>query len=181
MTWEPDDAEQTWRKRPLRPDRPEKSEIPTSATGQLYEAMRRFFEEEDWKFVEIEGEAALKLGCTGENGEWTCYAQIKEEPGRFLFYSVLSVKVPEAKRSTAAEFITRANYGMVLGNFEMDFADGEIRYKTSAYLEDIEPTKDFFHTLVYTNLLVMDKYLPGVMSVIYAGMSPEQAIGHVGG
>jgi hypothetical protein len=143
--------------------------------------MRRFFEEEDWKFADIEGQSALRLGCTGENGEWTCYAQIREEPGRFIFYSVLAVKAPEAKRAAAAEFITRANYGMVLGNFEMDFGDGEIRYKTSAYLEDVEPSRDFFHTLVYTNLLVTDKYLPGIMSVIYAGMPAEQAIVHVGG
>ena len=128
MTWEPDDAEQTWRKRPLRPERADKQEERKSSPGQLYEAMRRFFEEEDWKFVEIEGQTALKLGCTGENGEWTCYAQIKEEPGRFLFYSVLAVKVPEAKRAPVAEFITRANYGMVLGNFEMYIHGHQLLY-----------------------------------------------------
>ena len=179
MTWNPDDAEQTWRKRPLRPGRHQSAA--GSPTGQLYDAMRQFFEEEDWKYTEMEGQSALKLGCTGENGEWTCYAQTKVDPGRFIFYSVVSVKAMEPKRAAASEFITRANYGMVLGNFEMDFSDGEIRYKTSAYLEGIAPSKDFFHTLVYTNLLVTDKYLPGIMSVIYAGMSAEQAIGHVGG
>ena len=178
MTWEPDDAEQTWRKRPLRASRTAGS---AQEPGQLYTAMRKFFEEEDWKFVEMEGQSALKLGCTGENGEWTCFAQIKENPGRFIFYSVLSAKALEAKRAAVAEFIVRANYGMVLGNFEMDYSDGEVRYKTSAYLEDTAPGRDFFHTLVYTNLLMTDKYLPGLMSVIYAGMSAEQAIGHVGG
>jgi len=177
MSGEPDDMEQTWRKRPARMPR---QAAPRPAAGQLYSAMRRFFEDEDWKFAEMEGQSAIRLGCTGENGEWTCYAQVKEEPGRFIFYSVLSAKALEPRRAVAAEFITRANYGLVLGNFEMDFADGEIRYKTSAYLEDIEPTKDFFHTLVYTNLLVTDKYLPGIMSVIYAGMTAEQAIAHVG-
>ena len=30
-----------------------------------------------------------------------------------------------------AEFLTRTNYSMIIGNFELDFADGEIRYKTS--------------------------------------------------
>src|SRR5690348_1123728 len=101
--------------------------MPPKESGQLFEAMRRFFEEEDWKFMEIEGQSALKLGCTGENGEWTCYAQVKENPGRFLFYSVLSARVMESKRAVMAEFIARANYGMVLGNFELDYTDGEIR------------------------------------------------------
>ena len=178
MTWEPDDAELTWRKRPLRAPG---NEDPAHMSGQLYDAMRKFFQEEDWKCVEMEGQSALKLACTGENGEWTCYAQIKENPGRFLFYSVLTAKALESKRAGVAEFIIRANYGMVLGNFEMDYADGEIRYKTSAYLEEIAPPRDFFHTLIYTNLLMTDKYLPGIMSVIYAGMPAEQAIGLVGG
>lgn len=178
MTWDQDEAEQTWRKRPLRSPR---TEATAPEPGQLFEAMRRFFEEEDWKFVEVPNQSALKLGCTGENGEWTCYAQVKENPGRFLFYSVVSVKAMEARRQVMAEFITRANYGMVLGNFEMDFSDGEIRYKTSAYLEEFAPTRDFFHTLVYTNLLMTDKYLPAIMSVIYAGMTAEQAVGLLGG
>jgi hypothetical protein len=178
MTWEPDDSEQTWRKRPSRPGRRDE---PAQSSSQLFEAMRRFFEEDEWKFVQVEEQPILRLGCTGENGEWTCYAQMKEEPGRFIFYSVLSAKAPENKRLPLAEFLTRANYGMILGNFELDFGDGEIRYKTSAYVEDFQPSKDFFHTLVYTNLLVMDKYLPGIMSVIYAGMNPEQAIAHVSG
>ena len=175
MSSEPDDLESTWRKRPSRPkqrEEPERTEL------SLYDIMRKFFEDEDWKVVEMEGQTALRLGCTGENGEWVCYAQTKESPGRFIFYSVLGAKALEARRTAVAEFISRANYGLVLGNFEMDFADGEIRYKTSAYMEDISPTKDLFHTLVYTNLLVTDKYLPGIMSVIYAGMSAEQAIGN---
>jgi len=39
--------------------------------------------------------------------------------------------VISSKRGAVAEFINRANYGIIIGNFEMDFADGEIRYKTS--------------------------------------------------
>ena len=34
----------------------------------------------------------------------------------------------EIKRQDIAEYLTRANYGMVMGNFEMDYSDGEIRY-----------------------------------------------------
>jgi hypothetical protein len=31
------------------------------------------------------------------------------------------------ERAPPAEFITRANYGLIIGNFELDFEDGEIR------------------------------------------------------
>ena len=46
-----------------------------------------------------------------------------------LVYTTLLQAVPEEKRSAVAEFITRANYGLPGGNFEMDWRDGELRYK----------------------------------------------------
>ena len=175
--WNQGNPEETVRRRPAHPPL---VDMPQSE-NDLYASMCRFFDEEEWPYLAIEGESAVKLSCTGNNGEWTCYSQIREEPARFLFYSVYNAKALEPRRAAVAEFITRVNYGMVLGNFEMDFTDGEIRYKTSAYLQSLVPAKDFYHTLVYTNLLVTDKYLPGLMSVIYAGMAPEQAVDHAGG
>lgn len=41
------------------------------------------------------------------------------------------MNVPEDRRLALAEFLTRANYGLFIGNFEMDWQDGEVRYKTS--------------------------------------------------
>jgi hypothetical protein len=35
-----------------------------------------------------------------------------------------------------AEYLTRANYGLILGNFAMDMADGEVHYKVSVDFED---------------------------------------------
>ena len=76
--------------------------------------------------------------------------------------------------------MTRANYGLIIGNFEMDFSDGEVRYKTSIDVED-EDEDDrlsvaLIKNLVYANVLTMDRYLPGVMSIIYGDVSPAQAI-----
>ncbi len=47
-----------------------------------------------------------------------------------------------------AEFITRANFGIVIGNFEIDFSDGEIRYKTSIDVEGDRPSFALIKRLV---------------------------------
>ena len=39
-----------------------------------------------------------------------------------------------------AEFLTRANYGIMIGNFEMDFNDGEVRYKGALEYADGDVT-----------------------------------------
>jgi hypothetical protein len=65
---------------------------------------------------------------------------------------------------------------MTIGNFELDFNDGEIRYKTSIDVEGDHLSSALIKTLVYTNVSMMDQYLPGIKAVIETGVSPEEAI-----
>lgn len=144
-----------------------------------------FFTEDDWRFERSDQKPILRLSFQGRSGHtWSCFAQSRmgENTEQAIFYSVAPIKVPEAKRMAIADFLTRANYGMVMGNFELDFSDGEIRYKTSIDLAGGSPlTMLLTKPLVYTNVLMMDKYLPGVMEVLYAEVSPEQAIRKIEG
>ena len=78
-----------------------------------------------------------------------------------------------------AEFLTRANSGMIIGNFELDFADGEIRYKTSIDVEGDSLSSSLIKRLVYANVTMMDEYLPGIMSVIYGDVEPKDAIAQI--
>jgi hypothetical protein len=80
------------------------------------------------------------------------------------------------ERSPLAEFLTRANYGMILGNFELDFNDGEIRYKTLLDATDHLPSHAAIQHLIYTNLMIMDEYLPGIQAVLTDEVSPVEAI-----
>jgi hypothetical protein len=121
------------------------------------------------------------MGFEGKNGSWVCYAQARDEQRQFLCYSVMESKVPEPKRQAVAEFLTRANYGLWIGNFEMDFSDGEVRFKTSVDVGGGELTTAMVKTLVHTNVLMMDRYLPGIMSVIYGGTAPAEAVAEVEG
>jgi hypothetical protein len=93
-----------------------------------------------------------------------------------VFYSVCPLAAPESKRTAIAEFIARANYGMLIGNFELDFTDGEIRYKTSIDVQGDFLSFELIKQLVYANVTMMDEYLPGIMSVIDSDVSPVDAI-----
>ncbi len=80
-----------------------------------------------------------------------------------------------------AEFLTRANYGLVIGNFEMDFGDGEVRYKTSIDVEGDRLTSALIKQMVYINVLMMDRYLPGIMKVAFGNADPARAIAEIEG
>ena len=145
--------------------------------GKILDAAERFFKDANWNFERHPERAVLRLPFSGKNGRWMCFAQ--ERNNQLLFYSVASVNAPEDKRGVISEFITRANYGLNIGNFELDYTDGEVRYKTSVDVEGGELTQTMIKNMVYMNVLMMDKYLPGIMGVLYDYATPEQAVAKV--
>jgi hypothetical protein len=140
-----------------------------------------FLQEDNWPFTPLEEGTILRTGFQGVNGEWSCYAQTREEQEQFIFYSVCPVHAPEEARMAAAEYLTRANYGLYIGNFELDLGDGEVRYKTSIDVEGSSLTLTQVKQLVYANVLTMDRYLPGLMKVIYGNVAPVDAITEIEG
>jgi hypothetical protein len=153
----------------------------TDSSNKILTTLIEVFNVDDWPFTQVEDDTALSLAFKGENGQWMCYARAKEAKEQFVFYSISPVNAPDEKRLAIAEFLTRANYGLSIGNFELDFTDGEIRYKTSIDVEGAELTPALVRSLVYTNVMTMDTYLSGIMAVIYGNYSPADAIAHIEG
>ena len=145
----------------------------------LLDTLKTFFSDDDWYFEELEGRDALRMGFSGNDGQWTCVAQAREEQEQFVFYSILPVRIPESARSPVAEFIARANYGLILGNFELDFADGEVRYKTSVDVEGSRLAPAMVKNLVYANVTMMNRYYRGILDVAHGGLDPAEAVAEV--
>ena len=144
--------------------------------GLVWPLMQTFFEADGWPTESLEGETALRAGFEGANGQWVCYAQAQEPQRQCLFYSVLPEVVPEAIRPAAGELVARANYGLVIGNFEMNWDTGMVRFKTSLDVQGEPLTLLLFRNLVYANVLTMDKYLPAIQSVLHEGVPPADAL-----
>ncbi len=102
------------------------------------------------------------MAFQGVNGKWTCYTRAREEQAQFVFYSICSVNAPENKRQSLAEFLTRANFGMIIGNFELDFASGEISYKTSV---DVEGDRLSFLPIEQLVYIIQPRYTVCVSSM----------------
>lgn len=146
---------------------------------RVYDLMVAFLTEDDWKFNPHEDSNAVTFGFKGANGSWQCVMRAREKEQQVLFYSQAPINCPEELRPQMSEFLTRANYGMIIGNFEMDWSDGEIRYKTSVDIEGVERATAIIKNLVYPNIQMMDRYLPGVLGLVYGNLSAEEAIKRV--
>jgi hypothetical protein len=146
------------------------------AMGSLFETVRKFFQDNEWYFLQLDSRPMLQMSHNGQSGKWLCYASVMEEQFLFFFYSVCPINIPEEKRSVISEYITRANYGLKIGNFELDYSDGEVRYKTSIDVENHQISPALMSNLVQANLWTMDRYLPGIFLVVYGEVQPADAV-----
>lgn len=95
-------------------------------------------------------------------------------------YSLCPHRVPIDKRQGAAEVITRANYGLPVGNFEMDYEDGEIRFKVSIPVApDQELTDELLRWAIGLNVTTHDRYLPAIEGVLFQDEQPSDAVARV--
>lgn len=145
----------------------------------MMDVVLRFFEEEQWNYQKLEGKPVIRAGFRGEHGTWVCFVRVDEEKKQFLFHSLMGMNIPQQYRASVVEYITRVNYGLTLGNFEMDFDSGDIRFRTSIESPDAELSVGIVRELIYANVHTMDHYFPGVMAVVHAGLSPEAAIARI--
>lgn len=153
-----------------------------SVNGLLgFATLGQFLKEDGWYPQQMEDRTIYRMGFAGHNGDTTCYAQVLVDLEILLFYVQWPMKVPEAARLAAAEYLTRANYGLRLGNFEMDFSDGEVRYKSSLDFEGATLTPELIKHAIYPAVQTMDRYLPGLMAVAYGGKAPADAIDEIEG
>lgn len=148
--------------------------------GIIYTKMVEYFTKGlNWRVQEVPDRSFLVMDVSGKNGQYKCFAEAREAQHQFVFYTVCPVKAAVEKREAVSEFVTRANYGLIIGNFEMDYNDGEIRYKTSLDVENDTLSPALFRNTVSPNLFSIDKYMPGIMALLYAGLTPEQAVAKV--
>ncbi len=112
----------------------------------------------------------FRIFVKGHKGEWPCMVRCFENTSRVLVYSLYPDQVPEHLRSRMSELICRINYGLILGNFEMDWDDGELRYKTSIDVEGFGLNSTILRNLVYGNFHSFDLYF----NALALGMDTER-------
>lgn len=97
----------------------------------------------------------------------------------YTSYGVLPINADEDCRAGVMEYLTRANYGLARGNFEMDADDGAMRYKfTIECGEDgcAMPDIDMVRMSILLPLNMIERYADGLLAVMYNLKTPAEAV-----
>lgn len=116
----------------------------------------------------------LNMDISGVIGKATIIIDILDKA--YVTYTVMSSKVDEKHRALVAEYLHRANYGLLFGNFEMDYNDGEIRYKLITDCEDNNLSDYAIDRSVILPCLMLEKYGNGIIKLMLDFGNPKNLI-----
>jgi hypothetical protein len=143
----------------------------------MFQAIKQYLDKKglNYQVLSASGHRIFKMQLTGINGAMNCIVDVREK--QVLVLTFCNTNTPQHKRQAMAELITRMNYSLLLGNFKMNFEDGEVRFSISWQYDDLQPVSESVieHNFM-TSAIMMDKFLPAIMSVNYSNTTPVKAL-----
>ena len=142
----------------------------------LFQTVRAYFDDNDWP-VDVHDELPIvRMSYEGEHGSWPVYTRVYDERDQVAVLCTLPDLVAPKARKAVAELLARANFDLPYGSWEMDFDDGEVRFRTSIDVSRAKLTDGLLDPMVRTGLSVVDEFLPSLQAVASGKLSPAKAI-----
>lgn len=134
-----------------------------------------YFKQQEWNHDLDAEHQRLRSEFETELGDISLFVSAEQERKLCFVVSILPVRCPAGRRHHCAEVLSRLNYGMLLGCFEMDFDSGRIHFKTSAPFGESGLDPETVGSLVGCNLSMMKQCMEGILSVAFGQVSPLKA------
>lgn len=141
----------------------------------------RYFQNLDPKIqienTEDDNGAVLYFGAVNTDiglirfGSW-----IQDKPERMVFYVYHPIQILLGARQAVMELVTRMNYGLSWGCFELDIEDGELRFRVGLHMDDCQIDRRLVHNAIHHGFSTLLYYHGAVSALLYDNLSPEQAL-----
>lgn len=145
--------------------------------GTPFQALIDHCESNKLRFSTNTERKAVMFSMCREAAVFNCILQITHDDEVFQIHIDYPVQAKDPKvRQLAAEFVARANHRMVIGNFDLDMSDGELRFHIGHIIGAHGLDDETIGGLVATALGTADRYFPAFMRMMYGGHTPEDAV-----
>jgi hypothetical protein len=144
-----------------------------------HETLIQHLDEHDVKYMVNSDDHSVYMNLYGTVGTYQIVARVDDGAGLFLVCGRLPVRAPAGAVPAIAETITRANFELLNGRFEMDFDTGDLQFQIAEILSGVSLDEEVIERMIRTTLRMLDTYMPAVLSVIYGNEQPRDAVYHV--
>ena len=95
----------------------------------------------------------------------------------YVIYTIYEKNSEKEYFNKVSEYLHRANYGLQNGNFEMDYRDGEVRYKVYIIFEDVDISIRMIKKSILIGMAMFIKYGEGLLRMMSGSDDdPEECI-----
>lgn len=116
---------------------------------------------------------------TCETGAYQVIARVNEEDRLFQVFGICPITIPQGSRLDVCHAITRANWGLKVGKFELDMDEGRLHFHIANVVDGDQVSDGLFGRLIAITLAMLDRYIPAILSVVYGNEPPASAVQRV--
>ena len=145
----------------------------------IVDEIRGFLIDDDWKFDFDDEKGIFRFGVniSGKMKHVNYFVPVRDDSYTVYAISPINGDVDDQQvMNGLAEVTCRANYGLRNGNFELDMRDGEVRYKIFVDCDGQLPSREIVRGSIVIPAMMFERYSPGILDVIFKGMSAADAI-----
>ena len=158
--------------------------MPGTSKKTLLELTEQVLKDGQFECERISDTDAYSIDYTFDDVSWMIFVQVVEDLGLVIAYSSCPFSIEEAHQAQVMEFSSRLNYVLFEGGFEMDTADGDLRFKTSTFVgSEASPTtlseddiKALIQHTVFSNIFVATISFPSVAKIVQGVISVDEAV-----
>jgi hypothetical protein len=146
-----------------------------SYSTQIANTVRKFLTGDDWNFSFDDDKGLFTFNLTMKTKMKKISYRVLVNDNGYSVYAASPLGADDCLHEMA-EFVCRANYGLRNGNFELDFRDGEVRYKCYVNCDGQMPCDEIVKDSIYVPYFMMKRYGDGIISVIFGNQTAEEAV-----
>ena len=130
--------------------------------------------ERDFKTHRFEDDSVFGRLRT-DKATYELFVHADDERDTVAIYLLFPTHAPEARRAAVAELCTRANWETFIGALDMDWADGDVRFRAGVDVEGSALSATMVHNIVSAAAWTLDRYHDALVKVMVAGEDPAAA------
>lgn len=143
----------------------------------MINSVRDFLDGDDWNYDFESDNNLIRTGINLDCKLNSINEVIAFSDAGFQVYAMIKLDADEETRPKVMEYITRANYGLRLGNFELDLEDGEIRYKVYTNTKGMtELPQEIVEDAIIVPAMMFDRYGDGLATLMMGFSDPATEI-----
>ncbi len=144
-------------------------------TTPLHDELLRVLADSGWRVYSATAPEAM-VDLLGSAAVYTCRYFASEELRTLVCTTRCPILIPETGRARAMQFITRVNFGMFYGSFEMDLEDGVLLFRTNCAVRDGALATEMVKHMASAGAWSFDRYLPRLLEVVFGKRRVRDAV-----